>query len=156
MYDSEVGKDMKSFLSKEEAEELESLKQDLVGPVKSFLAEVREDSIGDAKRYYSARARKAQQDVKLAQKRTEERLKAVRQEQEALRRRRKAMMKRASIILALLALFSLVLISAALTAHADAPDKRRTWEAASGSVSTGLPESGVICDRTGVIINTIR
>ena len=56
---------MKSYLSKEETEELESLKQDLVGPVRSFLAEVREDTVGDAKRYYSARARKAQQDVKL-------------------------------------------------------------------------------------------
>ena len=120
---------MKSFLSKEESEELESLKQDLVGPVKSFLAEVREDTVGDAKRFYSARAQKAQQEVKLAQERTQARLNAVRQEQEALRKRRKAMMKRATIILVLLGLFSLLVISAALAAHAEVPVNLRSGEA---------------------------
>ena len=61
------------ILNREEWENLKSLKQDLVGPIKDFAAEVREDSIGDAKRFYSAEAHKAAQNVRRAQEKAAQR-----------------------------------------------------------------------------------
>ena len=114
---------MGSIFGKEERENLESLKQDLVGPIRSFVSEVREDTVGDAGRFYASRAKKAAQSTKLAQEKARAQMAALRQEQERMQRRRKAAMKRAAITLALIALFALVIISAALSAHADAPEK---------------------------------
>ena len=102
-------------------EERESLKRDLVGPVKSFLSEVRDDTVGDAKRYYTDRARKAEQGVRRAQEKTKAQLAQMRREQEELKKHRRAMMKMAAIILALLALFSIVAISAAFSVNAETP-----------------------------------
>ena len=101
-------------------EEKQSLRRDLVGPVKSFLREVGDDTVGDAKKFYTARARETEKSVRRAQAQTREKLAAIRREQEELKKHRQAMMKRAAIILALLALFSFLAISAALNAHADA------------------------------------
>ncbi len=101
-------------------EEKQSLRRDLVGPVKSFLREVGDDTVGDAKKFYTARARETEKSVRRAQAQTREKLAAIRREQEELKKHRQAMMKRAAIILALLALFSFLTISAALNAHADA------------------------------------
>lgn len=113
---------MSSFLGKEEFENLQSLKRDLVNPVKAFVKEVHEDTVGDAKKYYSAKAQNAKRSAELAREKTREQMAAIRREQAQLQKRRKAMQKRAAIVLALLALFSLVLISVALSAHADEQD----------------------------------
>lgn len=113
---------MSSFIGDEERENLESLKQDLLNPLKSFVDEVREDTVGDAKRYYSAKARRAQRDVKLAQDRAKAQMEAMKREQEARQRQRRAAMKRAAIALAVLALLAVILISTALSAHAEEPD----------------------------------
>lgn len=108
---------MAGFFGKDELDNLESLKQDLVGPLKSFISEVHEDTVGDAKRFYSAKAGKAKQSARLAQARAKEQMAALKHEQEKMQRQRRAAMKRAAIILAAIALFALI-ISAALSAHA--------------------------------------
>ena len=113
------------ILNREEWENLKSLKQDLVGPIKDFAAEVREDSIGDAKRFYSAEAHKAAQNVRRAQEKAAQQAAALRREQAEMRRRRSVLMKRAAIALVVMALFSLAVISLALYAHAAEPDGLR-------------------------------
>ena len=116
---------MGAFFGKEELENLRSLKHDLLDPVKSFSQEVYRDTVGDAGRFYADKARKAQRGMKLTQEKTKARMAAIRREQEEMKRRRKATMKRAAITLAVLALISLIIISAALSAHAAEQQK---WE----------------------------
>lgn len=111
-----------SVFGKEERENLRSLKEDLVGPIRSFAAEVREDTVGDAKKFYAAQAKKAQQSAALARDRTKAQMEAIRREQERMQRQRKTAMKRAAITLALLAFLALLIISAALSAHAEGFD----------------------------------
>ena len=114
---------MRVNLSKEEREELDSLKRDLFDPVKSFAAEVSNDTLGDAKRFYAAKANKAKQSAAIARDRAVRQAEALRHEQERMRRQRRVMAKRALIVLALLALFCIVVISAALSAHAEPVDQ---------------------------------
>ncbi len=116
---------MGAFFGKEELENLRSLKHDLLDPVKSFSQEVYRDTVGDAGNFYADKARKAQRGMKLTQEKTKARMAAIRREQEEMKRRRKATMKRAAITLAVLALISLIIISAALSAHAAEQQK---WE----------------------------
>lgn len=109
---------MSAFLGKEELENLKSLKRDLVDPVKRFVEEVHDDTVGDAKRFYTEQGKRAQQNAKLARERAREKMEALRREQEEMKKRRAATMKRAAVTLALLALVSLLLIYAALSANA--------------------------------------
>lgn len=113
---------MSAFFGKEELENLKSLKHDLVDPVKSFTEEVYRDTVGDAGSFYADKARKAQRRAKLTQEKTKARMAAIRREQEEMKQRRSATMKRAAITLAILALFAFVVISAALSAHAEEQD----------------------------------
>ena len=94
---------------------LEELKHDLVDPVKTFAEEVYDDTIGDAKRFYSAQAKKVQRGVRSAEKRTKEKTAAFRREQEEMKKRRKKKMKQTAIILAVLAVIVLVIFSLALS-----------------------------------------
>lgn len=110
---------MSVYLSQEERDELHSLKQDLLGPVKSFAAEVGKDTVGDAKRFYADKARKAQQSAALAKEKAKRQAEELRREQERARQRRKVMVKRTLIVLALIALFSIAVLYAALAAHAE-------------------------------------
>ena len=112
---------MSAFFGKEELENLKSLKHDLVDPVKSFTEEVYRDTVGDAGSFYADKARKAQHRAKLTQEKTKARMAAIRREQEEMKQRRSATMKRAAITLAILALFAFVVISAAISAHAEEP-----------------------------------
>ena len=112
---------MSAYLSQEERDELHSLKQDLLGPVKSFAAEVGRDTVGDAKRFYADKARKAQQSAVLAKEKARRQAEELRREQERARQRRKVMVKRTLIVLALIALFSIAVLYAALAAHAEKP-----------------------------------
>lgn len=116
---------MSAFFDQEELENLKSLKQDLVGPLKRFTQEVREDTVGDAKRFYSAQARRAAKNAKLARQKTAEKMAELRREQQELQRRRQRLMKRAGITLVLLAIFSAVVLSLALHAHAEGPEQPR-------------------------------
>ncbi len=107
------------MLSKEERKELESLKRDLVDPVKSFVGEVYSDTVGDAKRFYSGRARQARQSADLVRKRTEAQMAVLAQKREAQQRRRMASMKKTGIILALVVLIGILFVSIALSARAE-------------------------------------
>ena len=109
---------MGTFFGKEELENLKSLKRDLVEPVKRFAEEVHDDTIGDAKRFYTAQGKRAQQNARLARERAREKMEAIRREQEEMKKRRSATMKRAAVTMVLLALVSLLLIYAALSAFA--------------------------------------
>ena len=95
-------------------EELESLRRDLVDPVRSFTEEVLDDTVGDAKRFYVARARGVKRRVQSARAETNARMAAIRQEQERMRKQRQRTMRRAAIVLAVLAVVSVLVITLAL------------------------------------------
>ena len=90
---------------------LKEMKRDLVDPIKTFTEEVYNDTVGDAKRFYSAQAKAVQQTARLAEKRAKEKGEAIRREQEEMKKHRKVMLKRAMIIIASLAVLSLVILS---------------------------------------------
>ena len=94
---------------------LNELKHDLVDPVKAFTKEVGEDTLGDAGRFYAAKARRIRDNARIARERTREKSILLRLEMEEKRKRRKAMVKRALILLAALAVLILVFISVALS-----------------------------------------
>ena len=121
---------MKSFLSKTEREELESLKRDLVNPVKRFAREVYHDTVGDAKTFYTAQARQAQRNAGLVRQRTEERMAVLAQRREKQQAQRLAWMKRAALILALVLVLGLIFVSCALSSQAEGPE---------GPAQTDLP-----------------
>ena len=110
---------MSAFFDKEELENLQSLRHDLVEPIRVFTKEVYDDTVGDAGQFYASQARKAQRSMKLAQEKTKQQMAAIRLEQEKIRKRRNAGMKRAMITIALLVLLGMIIISAALSAHAE-------------------------------------
>ena len=97
------------------SETLKSLKRDLVDPVKSFVEEVHEDTVGDAVKFYSGQARKVGKSVETAREKARIRREAIRREQEELSRKRKARLKKALIVIAAIAVLSLLYISVALT-----------------------------------------
>ena len=130
---------MSAYLSQEERDELHSLKQDLLGPVKSFAAEVGRDTVGDAKRFYADKARKAQQGAALAKEKARRQAEELRREQERARQRRKVMVKRTLIVLALIALFSIAVLYAALAAHAELPCAEAAVCAETGAPG-GIPD----------------
>lgn len=136
---------MSAYLSQDERDELQSLKQDLLGPVKSFAAEVGKDTVGDAKRFYTDKARQAQQSAALAKDRAKRQAEELRREQDRMRRRRRVMVKRALIVLALIALFCVAVLYIALAAHAELPCAE-----AAVCAETGAP--GGILVRTGEVV----
>ena len=102
---------MSIFLSKKERE---SLKRALVNPVKNFIDEVQDDTLGDAKRFYSEKARDVALRAKIARERAEIQTAAMKLEQEQRRKQRRKGLKRALILLAVLAALSLIVISVIL------------------------------------------
>lgn len=140
-------RDMRRFLSKTEREELESLKRDLVNPVKRFAREVYHDTVGDAKTFYSARARQAQRNAGLVRQRTEERMAVLAQRRNAQLAQRRVWLKRAALILALVLVLGLIFVSFALSARAEWPaETDRT--ALPPAVETGceaLETHGALC-----------
>ena len=92
----------------------EEMKRDLVDPIKTFTEEVSRDTIGDAKRFYSAKARAVRQNARLAEKRAKEKMAAIGYEQAEMKKRRKAILKRAVTVLVALTLLSIVVLSVIL------------------------------------------
>lgn len=113
---------MKSFLSERERKELQSLKKDLVNPVKTFVGEVYNDTVGDAKKFYSDQAKKTKQKAELVRERTEEQMAILAQRRENQKRQKKAWVKKAVLTLLLILAIVLVFLSAALSARAEEPD----------------------------------
>ena len=93
---------------------LEELHRDLVEPIKDFSEEVYGDTIGDAKRFYAAQAKKAQEKARLAEKRMKEKAAAARREQEEMKKHRKEMMTRAAISFIVLSVLILIFLTLAL------------------------------------------
>lgn len=130
---------MSAYLSQDERDELQSLKQDLLGPVKSFAAEVGKDTVGDAKRFYTDKARQAQQSAALAKEKARRQAEELRREQDRMRRRRRVMVKRTLIVLALIALFCVAVLYIALAAHAELPCAEAAVCAETGAPG-GIPD----------------
>ena len=128
---------MRRFLSNDERKELESLKRDLVHPVKSFFGEVYSDTVGDAKKFYTTRARQAQQQAKIVQKKMEVQRLEIGQRREEQQRLRKAAIKRVAILVALLVMIGIVFVSVALSARAEEPELP-------GSAAVSLTEDGTV------------
>ncbi len=150
------GEKMGAFFGKEELENLKSLKRDLIDPVKTFTEEVYDDSIGDAGRFYAGRAQRAQRSAELARERTREKMAAIRKEREEMKRRRSAMMKRAAIIMALLALFGLIVMSAALSARADGEDALSRGNACLASSPPDHENAAIYYRRAGLYWSPIK
>ena len=140
------GNKMGKIFGKEELENLKSLKHDLLDPVKSFTKEVYDDAVGDAGRFYADKAQAAKREAAQAREKTKAQMAALRREQEEMRKRRNAAMKRAAITLALLALFSIIVISAALSAHAAdtyPPRNPPAFEKAAAFDRAGVPAESI-------------
>ena len=93
---------------------LKEMKRDLVDPIKSFTEEVCDDTIGDAKRFYTATAKSARRNARLAEARAREKIAAIEREQAEMSTRRKAVLKRAGTALLVLALLGIVVLSVIL------------------------------------------
>ena len=93
---------------------LKEMKRDLVDPIKSFTEEVCDDTIGDAKRFYTATAKSARKNARLAEARAREKMAAIEREQAEMSTRRKAVLKRAGTALLVLALLGIVVLSVIL------------------------------------------
>ena len=94
--------------------EQESLKSDIVNPLKEFVTEVHDDAIGDAVKFYSNAARHARQNAKAAKERARAKQERIRREQEAMRRQRQATMKRAGVVFAVIIVLALIAVSVVL------------------------------------------
>ncbi len=106
---------MKSFLSPSERKELKSLKGDLINPIKVFVDEVYNDTVGDSRRFYSSKARQTKQKIKQVRNKTEEQMSAFAQKRDEQQKRRKTSVKRITIVLALVVLSGIIIVSLALS-----------------------------------------
>lgn len=88
-----------------------SLLRDLVDPVKSFAQEVGSDTVGDAKKFYSAQAKKMKKNAEEAKLQAARKREEMRREQEELKKHRHAVMKRAVIVVAGLIAVGFVILS---------------------------------------------
>lgn len=93
---------------------IDSLKRDLVDPVKSFVEEVHEDTVGDAKKFYSDQAKKMERKAKAAQAQAAIKKEELRREREEMRKQRETTMKRAAILIVCLGVIALLIISTVL------------------------------------------
>ena len=78
--------------------EKDSLLRDLVDPVKSFVEEVHSDTVGDAKKFYTAQARKMKRSIDDAQAQAKQKKAVQKRRQEERQVQRKAMRKKALIV----------------------------------------------------------
>ena len=84
---------------------------EIFNPVREFVEEVHNDTIGDARKFYSNAARNAEKNAKAAKERVKARQERIRREQEAMKKQRAATMKRAGIIFAIIIVVGLVAVS---------------------------------------------
>ena len=137
---------MKRFLSDNERKELESLKRDLVDPVKRFAGEVYADTVGDAKKFYSGKARQARegaeqvrQSAVRAAERTKEQMAALAQKREEQQKRRRASTKRLAITIVLFILAVIAIVSIALSVRNGKADPVTTAESARAETAAISP-----------------
>ena len=90
------------------------LLRDLVDPVRSFVDEVHNDTVGDAKKFYAGQARKLKNRMDSSRRQAQIRKAEHMRAQEEQRKRRRAALKRTAIVLAVIAVVAFLVISAAL------------------------------------------
>lgn len=91
--------------------EKDSLLRDLVDPVKSFVEEVHNDTVGDAKKFYSGQAKKVKRNVEEAQVRAQQKKIAQKRQQEEQKKQRKVIMKRAMVVFVVIIVAAVVILS---------------------------------------------
>ena len=89
-------------------------KSEFINPIKDFVEEVHNDTVGDAVKFYSNVAKKADKNAKAAKARAKARQEEVRRQQEEMKKHRKAMMKRATILFAVIIVAALIAVSVVL------------------------------------------
>ena len=87
---------------------------DLVNSVKTFAEEVHNDTIGDAKKFYSNVAKSAEKNAKTARAKAKAKQEAIRREQEEMKKHRQQMMKRATVIFVAIIVIAAVVVSLVL------------------------------------------
>ena len=84
---------------------------EILNPVREFAEEVHNDTIGDARKFYSNAARNAEKNAKAAKERAKARRERIRREQEEMKKQRAATMKRAGIVFAVIIVIGIVAVS---------------------------------------------
>ena len=89
-------------------------KSEFINPIKEFVEEVHNDTIGDAKKFYSNVAKSAEREAKAAREKARARQERIRQEQEEMRKHRRETMKRAGVVFAAIIVIAIVAVSVIL------------------------------------------
>ncbi len=89
-------------------------KSELLGPIKEFVEEVHNDTVGDAVKFYSNVAKNAEKNAQAAKERAKAKREQLRREQEEMKKHRAETMKRAGIILAVIIVVAVAAITAVL------------------------------------------
>ena len=87
---------------------------EILNPVREFVEEVQNDTIGDARKFYSNAARNAEKNAKAAKERAKARREKIRREQEEMKKQRAATMKRAGIVFAVIIVIGIIAVSVIL------------------------------------------
>ena len=89
-------------------------KNDFINPIKEFVEEVHDDTIGDARKFYSNVAKNAEKNAKAAKERARAKQEQIRLENEDMKKHRVDTIKRAGIFFAVIILAAIVAVSVAL------------------------------------------
>ncbi len=90
-------------------------KSDIINPIKDFVEEVHNDTIGDAWKFYSNVAKNAEKNANELKEKAKAKQEAIRREQEEMKKRRKETMRRASIFF--VAVIVTVILAVTLALH---------------------------------------
>ena len=89
-------------------------KNDFINPIKEFVVEVHNDTVGDARKFYSNVAKSAEKNAKEAKERAKARQEQIRREREEMKKHRRESMKRAGIVFAVIIVAAVIAVSVAL------------------------------------------
>ncbi|MCR5090064.1 MAG: hypothetical protein K6C08_11210 [Oscillospiraceae bacterium] len=89
-------------------------KSDFINPIKEFVEEVHNDTVGDAWKFYSNVAKNAEKNAHDLQEKAKAKQAAIRREQEEMKKRRSETMRRASILFIVIIFTAIFVVSLAL------------------------------------------
>ena len=89
-------------------------KNDFINPIKEFVEEVHNDTVGDARKFYSNVAKNAEKNAQAAKARAKAKQEQIRREQEEMKKQRRETMKRAGIIFAVIIIAAVIAVSVVL------------------------------------------
>ena len=93
-------------------------KNDFINPIKEFVEEVHNDTVGDARKFYSNVAKNAEKNAKAAKERAKAKQEQIRREKEEMKKHRQETMKRAGIVFAVIIVAAIVAVSIAMHVRA--------------------------------------